>query len=99
MVLRIVKLTDDANHDADYDAGGASGNVPRPRSDFGNEYAYNGLRTRCVPLSLSTNMTKLRKQVQTTFIQRKETATTQKATPSWSSYLFYFVYVYVGQNW
>ncbi|VEL43619.1 unnamed protein product [Protopolystoma xenopodis] len=33
----MVKLTDHA--------GETSGNVPRPRSDFGNKYAYNGLRT------------------------------------------------------
>ncbi|VEL30408.1 unnamed protein product [Protopolystoma xenopodis] len=69
------------------DAGETSGNVPRPRSYSGNDAAYNGLRTRCVPLSLPTNMTKLRKKGQTTSIQRKETATTEKATPSWSSYL------------
>ncbi|VEL36960.1 unnamed protein product [Protopolystoma xenopodis] len=30
---------------ADYDAGKTSGNAPRPRSDFGNDHAYNGLRT------------------------------------------------------
>ncbi|VEL41346.1 unnamed protein product, partial [Protopolystoma xenopodis] len=41
MLLRLVKHTDDA----DYDAGETSGNVPRLRSDFGNDYAYNGLRT------------------------------------------------------
>ncbi|VEL32660.1 unnamed protein product [Protopolystoma xenopodis] len=56
--------------DADYDAGETSGNLSRPRSDFGNDHAYNGLRTRCVPLSLPTNMAKLRKQSQTTSIQR-----------------------------
>ncbi|VEL16055.1 unnamed protein product [Protopolystoma xenopodis] len=28
------------------DAGKTSGNVPRPLSDFGNDDAYNGLRTR-----------------------------------------------------
>ncbi|VEL18629.1 unnamed protein product [Protopolystoma xenopodis] len=48
------------------DAGETSGNIPHPRSDFGNDRAYNGLRTRFVPLSLPTNMTKLRKQGQTT---------------------------------
>ncbi|VEL11839.1 unnamed protein product [Protopolystoma xenopodis] len=63
MVLRITKLIDDA----DYDAGETFGNVPRPRSDFGNDYVCNGLRARYVPLSLLTNMTKLRKQGQTTF--------------------------------
>ncbi|VEL22338.1 unnamed protein product [Protopolystoma xenopodis] len=47
--------------DADYDAGETSGNVPRPRSFSGTNYADNGLRTRCVPLSLPTNMTKLRR--------------------------------------
>ncbi|VEL38277.1 unnamed protein product [Protopolystoma xenopodis] len=41
-VVLMVKLTDDAN----YDAGETSGNVPRPQSDSGNNYAYNGLRTR-----------------------------------------------------
>ncbi|VEL31995.1 unnamed protein product, partial [Protopolystoma xenopodis] len=60
----MAKLTDDA----DYDAGETSGNVARPRYDFGNDHAYNGLRTRCVPLSLPTNMTKLRKHDQTTSI-------------------------------
>ncbi|VEL30156.1 unnamed protein product [Protopolystoma xenopodis] len=28
------------------DAGETSGNVPRPRSDSGNNYAHNGIRTR-----------------------------------------------------
>ncbi|VEL14777.1 unnamed protein product [Protopolystoma xenopodis] len=55
MVQRMARITDDA----DYDAGETSGNVPRTRSDFGNDYAYNRLRTRCVPLNLPTNMTKL----------------------------------------
>ncbi|VEL28158.1 unnamed protein product [Protopolystoma xenopodis] len=73
-----------ADH-ADHDAVETSGKVPGLRSDFGNDEAYNGLRTRCVPLSRPTNMTKLRKQGQTTSIQRKQTATTQKTTPSWSS--------------
>ncbi|VEL30650.1 unnamed protein product [Protopolystoma xenopodis] len=82
----MARLTDDA----DYDPGEMSGNVPRPRSDFGNDHAYNALRTRCVPLSLPTNMTKLRKQGQTASIQRKKTTTTQKASPSWSSYLTSF---------
>ncbi|VEL29534.1 unnamed protein product [Protopolystoma xenopodis] len=62
MVLRMAILTDDA----DYDAGDTFGDVPRPRFNFGNEHADNGLRTRCVPLSLPTNMTMLRKQGQTT---------------------------------
>ncbi|VEL38985.1 unnamed protein product [Protopolystoma xenopodis] len=69
------------------DAGETFGNVPRRLFDFGNDHADNGLRTRCVPLSHPTNMTTLRKQGQTTSIKRKETATTQKSTPSWSSYL------------
>ncbi|VEL31711.1 unnamed protein product [Protopolystoma xenopodis] len=43
------------------DAGETSGNVPRPRSYSGNDAADNGPRTRCVPISLSTNMT-MRKQ-------------------------------------
>ncbi|VEL35833.1 unnamed protein product [Protopolystoma xenopodis] len=43
MLLRLAKVTDDA----DYDANKTSGNVPRPRSDFGNDHGYNGLRTRC----------------------------------------------------
>ncbi|VEL40032.1 unnamed protein product [Protopolystoma xenopodis] len=30
---------------ADYGAGEMSGNVSRPLSDFGNDYAYAGLRT------------------------------------------------------
>ncbi|VEL19210.1 unnamed protein product [Protopolystoma xenopodis] len=59
----MAKLTDDA----DYDAGETTGNVPRPRSDSGNDDAYNGLRTRCVPLSLPSNILKLRKRGQTTF--------------------------------
>ncbi|VEL32493.1 unnamed protein product [Protopolystoma xenopodis] len=63
MVLRIARLIDDA----EYDAGETSGNVPCPRSYSGNDVAYNGLRTRCVPLSLPINMTELRKQGQTTF--------------------------------
>ncbi|VEL34953.1 unnamed protein product, partial [Protopolystoma xenopodis] len=41
MVLRMARLTDDA----DYDAGETSGNVPRPRSYSGNVDAYNELRT------------------------------------------------------
>ncbi|VEL23870.1 unnamed protein product [Protopolystoma xenopodis] len=86
MVLRTARLTDDA----DYDSGETSGNVPRKRSSSGNLDSHNGLRTRCVPLSLPANMTKLRKQSQTTSIQRKETATTQKTTPSWSSYKLIF---------
>ncbi|VEL19139.1 unnamed protein product [Protopolystoma xenopodis] len=53
----MARLTDDA----DYDAGDTPGNVPRRRSDFGNYHAYNELRARCVPLSLPTNITKLRK--------------------------------------
>ncbi|VEL34283.1 unnamed protein product [Protopolystoma xenopodis] len=67
------------------DSGETSGNVPRPRSDFENDHAHNGLWTRLVPLSLPANMTELRKQDQTTSVQRKETATIQKATPSESS--------------
>ncbi|VEL07483.1 unnamed protein product [Protopolystoma xenopodis] len=82
MVLRMARLTDDA----DYDAGETSGKVPRPRYYSGNDHAYNGLRTRCVPLSLPTNMIKLRKQGQTTSKQRNETAAIQKATASWCSY-------------
>ncbi|VEL17631.1 unnamed protein product [Protopolystoma xenopodis] len=35
-----------SNDVVDYDAGETSGNVPRPRSDFRNDYAYNELRTR-----------------------------------------------------
>ncbi|VEL18011.1 unnamed protein product [Protopolystoma xenopodis] len=69
-------------NDADYNAGETSGNVSPPRSYSGNDDAYNGLGTRCVPLSLPTNMTKFRKQGKTTSIQQKETATTQKTTPS-----------------
>ncbi|VEL14560.1 unnamed protein product [Protopolystoma xenopodis] len=42
VVLRVARLTDDA----DYDAGETPGNVPRPRSHFGNDHADNGLRTR-----------------------------------------------------
>ncbi|VEL21546.1 unnamed protein product [Protopolystoma xenopodis] len=48
MVLRMAVLT----NDADYDAGETFGNVPPPRFNFGNDHADNGLRTRCVPLSL-----------------------------------------------
>ncbi|VEL11529.1 unnamed protein product [Protopolystoma xenopodis] len=44
------------------DAGEKSVNVPRPRSDLENANAYNGRRTRCLPPSLPTKMTKLRKQ-------------------------------------
>ncbi|VEL37836.1 unnamed protein product [Protopolystoma xenopodis] len=44
-------------NDADYDAGETSGNVPRPRLNFGNDHADNGPRTRCVPISLPTNVT------------------------------------------
>ncbi|VEL08608.1 unnamed protein product [Protopolystoma xenopodis] len=51
----MARLTDDA----DIDAREASGNVPRLRAYSGNDDAYYGLRTRCVPLSLPTNMTKL----------------------------------------
>ncbi|VEL31636.1 unnamed protein product [Protopolystoma xenopodis] len=54
--------------DADYNAGDPSWSVPRPRSYSGNDEAYNGLRIRCVPLSLPTNMTKLRKQGQSTSV-------------------------------
>ncbi|VEL26546.1 unnamed protein product [Protopolystoma xenopodis] len=32
-------------HDADYDADLMSGNVPLPRSDFGNDHVYNLLQT------------------------------------------------------
>ncbi|VEL36805.1 unnamed protein product, partial [Protopolystoma xenopodis] len=60
MVLRMAMLTDDA--------GEMFRNVPRPRFNFGNDHADNGLRTTCVPLSLPTIMTKLRKQAQTTSI-------------------------------
>ncbi|VEL23527.1 unnamed protein product, partial [Protopolystoma xenopodis] len=41
MVLRMARLTDDA----DYDVGETSGNVPRPRSSSGNDHADNGLRS------------------------------------------------------
>ncbi|VEL14299.1 unnamed protein product [Protopolystoma xenopodis] len=58
----MARLTDDT----DYHSRETSGNLPRQRSDFGNDHAYNGLRSRCVPLSLPTNMTKLRKQGQIT---------------------------------
>ncbi|VEL35991.1 unnamed protein product [Protopolystoma xenopodis] len=61
----MAKLTDDA----DYDSGETSGNVPRIRSDFGKYHAYNGLRTMSVPQSVTTNMTKLRKQGLTISIQ------------------------------
>ncbi|VEL09619.1 unnamed protein product [Protopolystoma xenopodis] len=83
MVLRMAKLSDDD----DYDASDTSWNAPLPWSDFGNDHAYNGLRTRRLPPSLPTNLPKLRKQGQPTSIQRKEPATTQKATSSWSSCL------------
>ncbi|VEL28207.1 unnamed protein product [Protopolystoma xenopodis] len=53
----MARLTDDS----DYDAGETSWNVPRPRSGSVKYHACNGLRTRCVPLSLPTNMTKLQK--------------------------------------
>ncbi|VEL40922.1 unnamed protein product [Protopolystoma xenopodis] len=43
MMLRMARLTDDA--------GEASGNVPRPQSDFANVHAYNGL-----PTSLSVRL-------------------------------------------
>ncbi|VEL07395.1 unnamed protein product [Protopolystoma xenopodis] len=43
-----------------YVAGETSGHVQYPRSDFGNEHEYDGHRTRCVPLSLPTNMTKVK---------------------------------------
>ncbi|VEL11899.1 unnamed protein product [Protopolystoma xenopodis] len=36
------------------DAGETSENVPRPRFDFGNDHAYNGLQARS-PLSKSTS--------------------------------------------
>ncbi|VEL40784.1 unnamed protein product [Protopolystoma xenopodis] len=62
MMLRMARLTDDA----DYDVGETSVDAPLSESGFGNDFAYNGLRTRCVPLSLPTNIIKLRKQVQTT---------------------------------
>ncbi|VEL06648.1 unnamed protein product [Protopolystoma xenopodis] len=52
--VEIAKLTDNA----DYDAGEAFGNVPRPRFNFENDHADNELRTKCVPLSLPTNITK-----------------------------------------
>ncbi|VEL16930.1 unnamed protein product [Protopolystoma xenopodis] len=51
---------------ADYGAGKASRNAPSPRPESGNYHAYNGLRTRCVSIGLPANMTKLRKQDQTT---------------------------------
>ncbi|VEL37375.1 unnamed protein product [Protopolystoma xenopodis] len=58
----MARLTDDA----DYDAGETSGNVPNLRSDSGNAHAYYVFRTRCVPLGLPANMTKLQDQGQTT---------------------------------
>ncbi|VEL09034.1 unnamed protein product [Protopolystoma xenopodis] len=64
VALRMARLTDDA----EYEAGEASGNVPCARSDSGNDHAYKGLRTKCVPLGLPASMTKLRKQGQTTSI-------------------------------
>ncbi|VEL39049.1 unnamed protein product [Protopolystoma xenopodis] len=48
------------------DAGETSGNVPRPRSYSGNDAADNGPRTRCVPISLSTNMTSFENSIQWT---------------------------------
>ncbi|VEL07029.1 unnamed protein product, partial [Protopolystoma xenopodis] len=36
MVLRVARITEDA--------GEASGSVPRPRSDYGNDHACIGLR-------------------------------------------------------
>ncbi|VEL40538.1 unnamed protein product, partial [Protopolystoma xenopodis] len=44
------------------DAGETSMNVPSAQSDSGNDPAYYGLWTRCVPPGLPVNMTKLRKQ-------------------------------------
>ncbi|VEL13350.1 unnamed protein product [Protopolystoma xenopodis] len=64
MVLRMAILIDDA--------GETFGNISFPRFYFGNDHADNGLRIRCVPLSLPTNMTKLRKQDQTTFMGDNE---------------------------
>ncbi|VEL32671.1 unnamed protein product [Protopolystoma xenopodis] len=58
-------LTDDA----DYDGGETFWNVPRPRFNFGTDHGDTGLRTRCVPLSLPTNMIMLRKQGQATSIE------------------------------
>ncbi|VEL32697.1 unnamed protein product [Protopolystoma xenopodis] len=72
MVLSVMILTDDADYDADYDAGETSVNVSRPRSDFGNDHAYNGLQTWCVSLGRPANMTKLRKQSQTIWMQTQK---------------------------
>ncbi|VEL08974.1 unnamed protein product [Protopolystoma xenopodis] len=83
VVLRLAMLIDDF----DYDAGQTSGNVPDTRSDSGTYHVHYGLQTMCVPPGLPTDMTRLPKQGQTTSIQRKETATIQKARPSWFSYL------------
>ncbi|VEL35574.1 unnamed protein product [Protopolystoma xenopodis] len=60
VVLRIAGPTDDA--------GEKSENVVRPRSDFGDDHAYNGLRTRSVPPGPPNDMNKLRKQGQTNSI-------------------------------
>ncbi|VEL20731.1 unnamed protein product [Protopolystoma xenopodis] len=51
------------------DAGRTSWIVDCSWSDFGNDHADTGLRTRCVHPVLPTNMTKLQKQGQTTSIQ------------------------------
>ncbi|VEL34158.1 unnamed protein product [Protopolystoma xenopodis] len=53
------------------DVGETSGNVPCLRSYSGNDDAYYGLRTGCVPLSLPTNMIELRNQGQTTSISTR----------------------------
>ncbi|VEL34548.1 unnamed protein product [Protopolystoma xenopodis] len=67
---------------ADYDAGEAFENVPTPRSDAGN-YDKDQVRLLSRP-----DKTKLRYLGQHTSINRKDTATIPRATPSWSSYLY-----------
>ncbi|VEL36264.1 unnamed protein product [Protopolystoma xenopodis] len=64
VVLRMARLTDDA----DDDATEKSGNVPRPSSEYRNYHAYYGLGIRFVTLVLLNNMIMLRRQGQVTTI-------------------------------
>ncbi|VEL17667.1 unnamed protein product [Protopolystoma xenopodis] len=77
----MTRLTDDADYDADYYAREPSENFSGPQSESGNDGAY-------YPLGFPANMTKLRKQGQTT---SKHCCAHQLVTKLFKCNSFYFL--------
>ncbi|VEL38817.1 unnamed protein product [Protopolystoma xenopodis] len=75
-------LFDELLYGADYDAGETFGNVPRPRFNFENDHAVNGLHTRWVPLSLPTILSQVRELLLTGTVTMT-TDSREESIPRW----------------